>query len=330
MNWTNWYKSITGLAVLVIFILIPIFITNLYYIGTITMIMVNVLLAASVWLIITTGQVTLGQAAFGAIGGFMSAGLITAYGMNSWLCLLIAVVAAGLVGLVLGYITLRIKGVYFIIATLALSEFIKIVFGMWEHPFGGLHGIMNIPPPDPIGIPGLPAIQFTSNISIYYLTLLFALIGITIIHRVYAGPIGRVFRSISQADELAENVGINIMAYKVMAFVIACMVSGLAGVLYTYSTKYISPTSFGIHQSAYYLLCVAVGGGDSVVGPILGAIFLGVFTEIIKPVIEFEPIVFGLLLIVAVLYFKYGIFGVLQKAWQLFTRLINRTILGQA
>jgi len=313
-------------VILVILALIPVLLTNLYYISVVTMILINSLLAAGLWLILMTGQVSLGHGGFAAIGGFISAAFVTAYGMNSWLTLLIAIVISGLVGLTIGYITLRIKGVYFIIATLAFGEFIRIVFGMWEHPFGGLHGIMGIPPPDPIGIPGLFTIQFGSNVEIYYLTLVLTLVGIIVIHRVYSGPIGRVFRSISQADELAENVGINIMRYKVLAFVIACMFAGLAGVLYTYSTQYISPISFTIPQSAYYLLCIAVGGGASVAGPILGATFLGIFGEFVRPVQQFQPIVFGILLIICVLYFKSGILGVWQKIKRSLLRLMNRKI----
>jgi len=322
----RWYKPVLYIVLLVTFVLYPVFTTNLYQIGALTLILVDVLLAASVWLIITTGQVTLGQTGFAAIGGFMSAAIITAYRINSWLTLPIAVITAGTVGLVLGYITLRIKGVYFIIATLALGEFIKIVFGMWEHPFGGLHGIMNIPYPDPIIIPGLLTIEFTSNRGIYYITLFSTVIGIIIMHKVYAGPIGRVFRSIRQADELAENVGINIMNYKVLAFVIACVFSGLAGVLYVYSTKCISPTSFSINQAAYYLLCVVIGGGTSVAGPILGAIFLGLFSEIVRPVIEWRPIIFGLLLILAILYFRSGLLGIIQKIWKPLSRLSTATL----
>jgi len=320
------YKIALSIVVLLVFILIPVFIRNMYQIGVITIIMVNVLLAASLWLILTTGQVTLGHASFATIGGFMSAGMMTAYGMNSWLSLLIAVVTAGLVALVLGYITLRIKGIYFVIATLALGEFIKIVFGMWEHPFGGLAGLIDLPPPTPIAIPGFPVIQFTTNTDLYYLTLVFVVIGIIILYRLYAGPIGRVFRSIRQADELAESVGINIMRYKILAFVVACMLAGLAGVLYTYSTKYISPRVLGLPQSVYYLICVAVGGEASVVGPILGAIGLGVFAEVIRPVKEFEPIIFGFLLIAARLFFKSGLLGILQKIWQLCVQLKNRVI----
>jgi len=324
MNWAKWRKAAPYIALLVVLILIPILVKNLYYLGVITFMLINVLLAVSLWFILMTGQVTLGHAGFAAIGGYMSAALITSYGQSSWLSLLMAIATAGIVAAIIGYITLRIKGVYFIIVTLALGEVIRIVFGMWEYPFGGLVGIMNLPPPDPIAIPGLPAIEFVSKSSLYYLILIFVLLGVAIMHRLGRSPIGRVFRGISQADNLAEHVGINIMAYKVQAFVIGSMFAGLAGVLYTYLTQSIMPTSFTLIQSTYYLVYVAVGGGANIAGPILGATVLGVLSEVLRPIKEFEPIIYALLLIGAILLFKGGLLGLVQRLGHKFVRLTNR------
>jgi branched-chain amino acid transport system permease protein len=278
--------------------------------------LINVLLAVSCWIIMTTGQVTLGHAGFAAIGGYMSAALIARYGMGSWWSLLIAMIIAGMIALVIGYITLRIKGIYFIVATLALGEVIRVVFGAWDDPFGGLVGIMNLPPPNAIIIAGLPTIEFSSKVSLYYLTLVLALSGIVIMHRLNRSPIGLVFQGIRQADDLAENVGINIMRYKVLAFVIGCMFAGMGGVLYTYNVGSIQPSSFTLIQSAYYLVYVAVGGSINVFGPILGALVLNILSEFLRPIKEFEPIVFALILIGAVLLLKSGLIGLVETLWR--------------
>jgi branched-chain amino acid transport system permease protein len=301
----------------------PFVVSNAYYLSVLSTILVNVILAGGLWLILMTGQVSLGHGGFAAIGGFISAGFVTAYGMNSWLAMLLAMVTSGVVGLVIGYMTLRIRGVYFIIATLALGEFIRIAFGMWDHPFGGLRGIMDIPNPDSISIPHVFTLNFASNRQLYFLTLVLAIMSIIVLYRIYAGPIGRIFRGIKQADELAEHAGVNIMRYKVLVFVVACVLAGLAGTLYTYSTRYMSPTAFMIPQSAYYLLCIAVGGATSIAGPILGAVFLGIFAEIIRPVQVYQPIAFGILLIICVLYFKSGIFGIWQKVARSVVQLVQ-------
>lgn len=316
MNRLNCEKAILYIVLLGILVCVPVLFQNMYQLGIVTFILVNVLLAVSCWFIMTTGQVTLGHAGFAAIGGYISAALIARYDMISWWSLLIAVIMAGFVALIIGYITLQIKGIYFIVATLALGEVIRVVFGAWDNPFGGLVGIMNLPPPDAITLPGLPPIEFVSKASLYYLTLLFTLIGITIMHRLNRSPIGLVFQGIRQADELAENVGINIMGYKILAFVIGCIFAALAGVLYTYNVGSIQPSSFTLIQSTYYLVYVAVGGSANVFGPILGALVLNILSEFLRPIKEFEPIVFALILIGAVLLLRSGLIGLAQTLWR--------------
>ena len=253
-------RGILYILLIVFLLLIPVLFRNPYHLGVITFMLINALLAASCWFIMATGQVTLGHAGFAAIGGYLSAALVARYGMGSWWSLLIAMMAAGIVALIVGYVTLRIKGIYFIVATLALGEVIRIVFGAWDDPFGGLVGIMNLPTPNRLVIPGLLAISFGSKVSLYYLTLVLVLIGILLMHRLSRSAMGLVFRGICLADDLAENIGINIMKYKVLAFVVGATFAGMGGVLYTYNVGSIQPSSFTLVQSATYLVYVAVGG----------------------------------------------------------------------
>ena len=323
MNGLGWRRIISYIVLIALLASVPLFIRNTYQLGTITYMLINVLLAVSCWFIISTGQITLGHAGFAAIGAYISAALVTSYGINSWWSLLIAMLVAGVVALVIGLITLRIKGIYFIVATLALGEVTRVVFGLIDDPFGGLIGLMNLPPPDPIVIPGLPPIEFASRVPLYYLILILVLLGIVIMNRLNRSPMGLVFQSIQQADDLAENIGINIMGYKVLAFVIGCMFAAMAGVLYTYNVKSIQPTSFTLVQSSYYLVYVAVGGGANVFGPILGSFLLNILSVVLRPVKEAEPIVFGLVLIAAILLLPNGLLGLMQALWQSFTRWIN-------
>ena len=316
MSRLNWERTILYMVLFVILLLIPVLFRNLYQLGIITFMLINALLAVSCWFIMTTGQVTLGHAAFAAIGGYVSAALVARYGLGSWWSLLIALMTAGMVALMIGYVTLRIKGIYFIVATLALGEVIRVVFGAWNDPFGGLVGIMNLPSPNTINVTGLPTIDFASKVPLYYLTLVFALIGIAVMHRLNRSPIGLVFQGIRQADDLAENVGINIMRYKVLAFVIGCIFAGMAGILYTYNVGSIQPSSFTLVQSAYYLVYVAVGGSSNVFGPILGVFVLNILSEFLRSVKEFEPIVFALILIGAVLLLKGGLIGLVETLWR--------------
>ena len=316
MNRVNWEKTAFYVVLAAVLALVPVLFRNMYQLGVITFMLINVLLAVSCWFIMTTGQVTLGHAGFAAIGGYVSAALMARYGIGSWWSLLIAMLTAGVIALIIGFITLRIKGIYFIVATLALGEVIRVIFGAWDDPFGGLVGIMSLPPPKAIVVPGFLAIEFGSKISLYYLTLVLALVGIVVMHRLNRSPIGLIFQGIQQADDLAENVGIHIMGYKVLAFVIGCMFAGMAGVLYTYNVGSIQPSSFTLIQSAYYLVYVAVGGSVNVFGPILGALVLNILSEFLRPIKEYEPIVFALILIGAVLLLRSGLIGLVQALWR--------------
>ena len=305
------------IVILTALLLVPLLVTNYYWLGAITTMLVNVLLVASFWLVMTTGQVNLGHAAFAAIGGYVSAALVTVYGFSSWLSLPIALATAGIVALILGVITLRITGIYFIITTVALAEVTRIVFGMWEHPFGGLVGLLNLRPPSPLAIPGLPKIEFVTKPALYYLVVVFVLLGVAIVRRLNRSSIGLLFRGISQSDSLAEHVGINTMKYKVVAFVVGSMCAALGGVLYTYITQNIQPTSFTLEQANYYIVWAAVGGLSTFWGPILGTLSLNVLSEFLRPVKEFEPIIYASLLIIVILAFKGGLMGALRGLWEM-------------
>jgi len=325
MTWEGWSKTGGYLALLVALLLLPVFITVPYYLGVVIVILINILLATSIWLILLTGQASLCHAAFAAIGGYVSAALVVSYGFSFWLALLLAMATAGVIALIIGFITLRIKTHYFIIATLAFGEIVRIVFSSWEHPFGGLIGILNIPPPDPIAIPGLPVVEFATKPSFYYLTLALVLIAVVVLHRLDSSRIGLVFRSIAQADSLAEHVGINVMGYKVLAFVIGSMFAGLAGILYAFNAGCMLPSCFTVWQSIYCLIFVTVGGSANIAGPILGATFFTLISEVLRPIKRLEPIVYGSLLIVTMMFLRAGLLGMVQKLGHKFVGLISRS-----
>jgi branched-chain amino acid transport system permease protein len=308
-------ETIVYLVIIAALALAPAYVKNLYWLGVITMMLINVLIVSSFWLIMTTGQVNLGHAAFAAIGAYISAAMVSAYGFSSWVSLPVALVTTGIIALIIGVITLRITGIYFIITTIALAEVTKIVFGMWEHPFGGLVGILNLKPPTPLALPFLPVIQFTSKQALYYLVLICVLIGVSIVRRLDRSSIGLIFRGIQNSDNLAEHVGINIMAYKVLAFVVGSMCAALGGVLYTYVTGAILPTSFTMTQASYYIVWAAVGGLATFAGPLVGVVSLSILSEYLRPVKEFEPIIYATLLIVAILVFKRGLVGEITRLW---------------
>lgn len=313
------YKLGLFLALVIVLFLIPVFVQNLYWISVLTKWWIYVLLTVSFWLVMSTGEVNLAHAGFAAIGGYMSAALTSVYGWNSWPALIIGVITAGIIALVIGFITLRITGIYFIIVSVALAFVVQIVFGIWTHPFGGLIGLSNLPAPN-----SFLTINMSSQQAIYYLTLIFTLLCVVMIFRIYFSSIGRVFRGINSSDKLAQHVGINIMGYKVMAFVIGSMCAGLAGVLYTYYTSTIQPTSFTLTQSIYYIVYAAVGGLDYFGGPIVGTLVLAYASTFIQAWANFQNLIFSSLLIATMLLFRGGLYGLYLRIYNFFYRLLRK------
>jgi ABC-type branched-subunit amino acid transport system permease subunit len=195
---------------------------------------------------------------------------------------------------------------------------------MIDHPFGGLVGILNLPPPSPIVFPGLVAVDFTTNTSYYYLTVILSLLCIVFLHRIHKSRVGLILRSIDQSDILSVSVGVNIMNYKVLAFVIGSTIAGLAGVLYAFNARSMLPGTFTFWNSIYSLIYVTVGGSGNIVGPMLGATVFTILSEVLRPAQMFEPLIFGLVLILFVVFFKNGLLGAVTIVFQSMTQCIDK------
>jgi branched-chain amino acid transport system permease protein len=252
---------------------LPVIITNLYFIHVLIMILMNIIMAEGVYLILKVGQVSLGQAAFMAIGAYVSTILVMKAGLSYWQALPMSGIASGIVGAILGYPALRLRGVYFIIVTFCFGE--GVVLGIRYSTFlGGNNGIMGIPRPNPISIAGLINIEFVSKVQYYYLILVLAVVTLLVIRGLHRFRLGRAFAAVGENARLAETVGINLFRYKMTAFIIACFFTGLTGSIFAPYFSYIHPTFFGVFESFFALLYVLVGGPAYFLGPIVGTTVL--------------------------------------------------------
>ena len=257
----------------------------------------------SVWgvrVIMSTGQLTLGHAAYMAVGAYASTLLTMKVGLSFWLAFPLAGLISSLVALLIGYPTLRIKGVYFAIITFAFAEIVRLLIVHWPSLLGGYGGIPDVPPPSPIF-----TISFKSRIPYYYLILAVCLFTYWVMVRIDKSRIGQIFSSIHESDTLAESIGINIMRYKVTAFCIGCFFAGLSGSFYAHYFNFTSPEFFTIWQSVYCLLFVIVGGVGSVWGPLLGSFFMTLVPELLRVARELEPVIYAVILI-AVMFLLPG------------------------
>ncbi len=280
-----------------------------YRLSIMIYILLNIIFATSMRIIMTTNQLTLGHAAFGAIGGYTAALLVTKAGFSFWASLPLAAIVAVFFSLIIGFPTLRLKGAYFAILTFALSEVIRFVFQTWRRVFGGSFGIVDIPSPEAISIPGLFTIDFSSRISFYYLIAIFTILVVAFLYSVEKSRYGLIFKSIGEADSLTEHTGVNIINYKVLAFTIGSVIAALAGVLQTFYTGLINPMSFTFHQTVNYLIFIVIGGAGFFAGPILGAVILTALPEVLKPLKEYEPIIYAMVLMCGILFFPSGLMG---------------------
>ena len=184
---------------------------------------------------------------------------------------------------------------------------------MINKPFGGLIGILRLPPPDPIAIPGLPAIDFSSKASFYFLVLILMIAVVVFINRLATSRTGQCFHAIAQHELRAEHAGINTMGYKMLAFTVGSTIAGLAGVLVAFHSRCMLPTTFTFWHGIYCLIYVAVGGGMTIAGPIAGATVFNLLSQVLRPIQTLEPIVYGFALMLVMIFFRGGLIGAFEK-----------------
>jgi branched-chain amino acid transport system permease protein len=280
--------------------------------------MFNVVLGLSANFIMRTGQVPLCLAAFMGIGGYTSTLLVMRLHWLFWA----AVPVAGLIGAVIGFLfglpTLRIKGIHFAMATFAFGEIMRLIFIAWVGLFGGATGIAGIPSPDPIRLPFLPPLRFESKFAYYYLALVFLILTLVIFYRLTFSRIGRAGKAIEEADSLSQCIGINIMGYKTMAFTICAFFVAVVGALDAHYMHFVGPQQYGFWNSVAYITFVIIGGGARFIGPVLGAFFLTFLPEILRVAETWEVVMYGLALMLTILFMPRGLAGFFSDIKQKF------------
>lgn len=308
MKWlkANWFY----LMVLVIALVIPFVITNRYYSQVITMSCLFAIGALSLNLIMGyTGQASLAHGGFFAIGAYGVAILTHTLGWNFWLALPAAALISAFVGFLVGMPALRTRGSYFAITTLCLGEIIYLVSGNWIELTGGHNGIVGIPVPSPIFIPAVGRITFETQIMQYYLVLFFLLVTLFVMNRLVKSLKGLTFMSIRNNEDLAEAVGINTFRTKLLSFVIANFFAALAGGIYASLIGSISPSVASIAITFNFLMYALLGGIATLAGPIIGAFVMPILMEYLQFLQDYQMILFGVLLIVVIIYFPRGFMG---------------------
>lgn len=305
-QWSNILGySLLGLAL----ILVPLFLSQ-YLLHLLIVIALNIILALSIRFIFVAGELTVGHAAFMGIGAYTSALLATRLGFSFWLGLLLAAVVAGLIAAGLGFLTLRVKirGLYFAIVTLAFAEVFRLVVTLWKDFTGGATGVLNILRPA-FAIPGLLTVDFSAKLHYYYLAAVLAFLTWVIMSRLEHSRFGLTLTAVRESDVLAESVGIDVVKYKTIAFAIGSAFAGVAGSFLAHYYHYVGPYEFTLHRTLYMVLYAMFGGIGSLIGPVLGASILTIIPEVFRIAKEYEPAIFGIILILTIWLLPEGLTG---------------------
>ncbi len=230
---------------------------------------INIIAAYSFYAPFKTGQVSLGQAGFMAVGAYASAILTQKFGLPFPVALAIGGVVAGIVGVVVGFPALRIKGVYLLLLTLGFSEIVQVIVLSWEY-VGGAQGFRYI--------------SFNPHTLTYTAIIIVALI--LFFARIERSSLGRAMDSIHQDEVAAEVMGVDVVRIKLLAFGIGAMIAGLAGGLYAHHATFMDSTTFNIMLAVEILTFVVVGGGSTYWGPALGATVLTLLPEFLRTLRE--------------------------------------------
>jgi branched-chain amino acid transport system permease protein len=280
------------------------------YLNLLIVIACNVILAMSIRLIFLAGELNVGHVAFMGIGAYTSALLATRLGLSFWLCLPMAAIMAALVATAIGFLALKakIKGWYFAILTLAFAQAFTLIVTLWRRLTGGATGILNIPAPY-IHIPGLPVVDFGSRLNYYYLALALVFITWVVMSRLEHSRFGLTLIAVRKSEVLSESVGIDTIKYKVIAFAIGCAFAGAVGSFLAHYYYFVSPDQYTLEQTLYIFLYALFGGIGSLAGPVFGATILTLLPEFLRIAQEYEPAIFGFILVITICLLPEGIVG---------------------
>ncbi len=258
-----------------------------------------------------TGQISLGHAAFLAVGAYTEA-LMQARGVPFFVSLPSAALLSAALGLVVGLPALRLKGIYLAIATLAFNVIVEEVITRWESLTGGNSG-QHLKPIVLFGVP------LGGDAAFYYLCLALTVLSLLALLNLLRSPTGRAFVAIRDSEISASCMGVNLAKYKTLSFAISAALTGIGGALYAHKVTFISPEQFTLLQSIELVTIVILGGIGSLHGAVLGAAFLIVLPQLIAVAKDYLPgnvggsglqaVVFGLVLIGFIVFEPLGLYG---------------------
>ena len=260
----------------------PFFLTNSFYVHLAVLICLNVGIVGGLALICRTGQLPLGHGAFVGLGAY-------------------AAVTATILAAMLGWVILRLRGVYFVLVTFAFAELVRLVMLDWPSVTGGANGIAGIPPAMLFGY------AFDTKVRFYGLALVFAAAVIAFLHAFFKTPTGHAVDAVAENPALAEASGLSVHRIQLMAFSIGSGIAGLGGALLAHYVGFVSPESFNTGLSVAMIIMLVIGGRQSVWGPVIGSLILTPLPELFRGAVQTQQIFYGAALILILRFLPGGL-----------------------
>ncbi|MGE0240038.1 MAG: branched-chain amino acid ABC transporter permease [Parvibaculaceae bacterium] len=316
-------RIIAVIAFLVlVFIVIPVLIAvtgrkDFYY--TLSSVALLSMASAGVWLTFYIGRINIGQGAYALMGGYVSAILVMQYGVSFWWTLPVAGIFCALASVLIGLPILRLRGVYFAMVTLVLTEVARLL-ALALPVTQGAKGITSIPLPGAIELFGLTLVpdfaqMENPRIAFYYLSAVLMTACFALMYRLVNSRIGHICMSLQQNEELASSIGINIAQIRVIAYAISSFLGGIAGAVFVAATQSVYPSSFTVADSVNFMLNCFLGGLGYVFGPMLGTLVLYFGWNLLFETGRFQLLIYSALMIALMLVLPNGLLslGSLRK-----------------
>jgi len=281
---------------------------------TLTSVALLAIASAGVWLTFYIGRINIGQGAFALIGAYVSAILVVKVGWSFWISLPAAGLFAAVVAILIGLPILRLRGVYFAMITLVLTQVVTLT-ALALPITNGARGISNIPLPSGISVFGIPilpdfAAMESTKLAFYYTACIIMLLTYAALYRLVNSRLGHLCRSMQQNEELASSIGVNISYIRIVVFAISSFFGGLGGAMFGSIAQSVYPSSFQVADSVNFMLNCFLGGLGYVFGPMLGTLVLYFGWDLLFEFGKYQMLIYSTILIIIIRFLPNGLLSI--------------------
>lgn len=314
------HKAAVAAFILLVYLGIPVAIglsgrLDFYY--TLTAVALLSIASAGVWLTFYIGRINIGQGAYALVGGYVSALLVTKMGFSFWWTLPLAGAFCALLAVLIGLPILRLRGVYFAMVTLVLTEVARLT-ALALPVTNGAKGITSIPLPGELSVLGLTLIPDfgtleNPKLAFYFTAVTMMCLAYAVLWRIVNSRVGHLCRSLQQNEELAASIGVNTAYLRVLAYAISSFLGGIAGAGFVAISQSLYPSSFQVTDSVNFMLNCFLGGLGFVFGPMLGTLLLYFGWDLLFATGKYQLLIFSSLMIVLMLVLPNGVLSLLNR-----------------